>query len=183
MQCSLPLEMTTERCILKHPGRKNAADLFAIYGDPETMRYMQMPHVKSVEECQEMLLAWENLFFRGISFRWGVFLRENPFRMIGTAALHYWSQENRRVELGADLHRDFQRLGIVTEVTALLIDCAFNSLKVNRIELRCHPDNLGSVVIAGKFGFCYEGTLRQYVFVPGKGLVDEAVYSLLSSER
>jgi len=74
-------------------------------------------------------------------------------------------------------------MGIINEVTALLINCVFDYLGVNRIELRCHPDNRGSVVIALKLGVRYEGTLRQYVSVPGKGLADESVNSLLSSER
>jgi ribosomal-protein-alanine N-acetyltransferase len=178
-----PLELTTERCILKKFGPENARDLFAIYGDEETMKYMQKPCVKSVEECAELLEKWDDLFSRGVSFRWGVFLKENQSRMIGTAALHYWSRENRRIELGADLHRDYHRRGLITEVTSRIIDYAFSDLGVNRIELRCHPDNTGSVVIAGKFGFKHEGILRQYVFVPGKGLVDEAVYSLLADER
>jgi ribosomal-protein-alanine N-acetyltransferase len=183
MQELVPCELTTERCVLKRFVRENAPDLFAIYGDEETMGYMQRPVVESVEACEEMLLAWDDQFSRGISFRWGIFLLENPSRMLGTAALHYWSRENRRVELGADLHRDYWRRGLATEVTALLIDLAFDSLGVNRIELRCHPENKGSVVIAGKLGFRHEGTLRQYVFVPGRGLVDEAVYSLLEDER
>ena len=183
MQEPVARELTTERCILKMIVRENAQDLFAIYGDSETMGYMQRSAVESVEECDEMILAWENQFLTGTSFRWGVFPEKSPTRLIGTAALHYWSRENRRIELGADLHRDYWRRGIMTEVTGRLIDFAFDSLKVNRIELRCHPENKGSIVIAGKLGFKHEGTLRQYVFVNGKGLVDETVYSLLADDR
>ena len=178
-----PFEMTTTRCILKKPGRENAADLFAVYGDSETMKYMQTAAMKSAKDCAELIDNWNLQFSGGNSFRWGVFLKENRSCMIGTAALHYWSRENRRVELGADLHRDYHSRGIITEVTARLIDCAFDTLGVNRIELRCHPENKGSVAVAGKLGFSFEGILRQYIFVPGKGLVDEAVYSLLSDER
>lgn len=175
-----PFELITGRCILKRPGPENALDLFAVYSDKETIDYMQMPVVESVEVCENLLAKWDNLFSHGKSFRWGVFLKEDPSHMIGTAALHYWSKENRRVELGADLHRDYWGQGIVTEVTSRLIDCAFSDLGVNRIEIRCHPGNTGSVRIAEKLGFAFEGLLRQYVFVPGKGLVDEAVYSLLA---
>jgi len=178
-----PEKLTTSRCILKVPGKEDAGDLFGIYGDRETMKFMQAPPVESIVRCEELIEKWRSRFAEGTSFRWGIFLRDNPAVMIGTAALHYWSRENRRIELGADLHSDFHSRGIVTEVTALLMRCAFDTLKVNRIELRCHPENTGSTVIAGKLGFSYEGTLRQYVSVPGKGLVDEAVYSLLAGER
>ncbi len=180
---SPPGELTTSRCLLRVPALENARDLFEIYGDHETMTYMQAPPADSVVRCEELIEKWQSQFKGGTSFRWGIFLRESPSVMIGTAALHYWSPENRRVELGADLHRDYHSRGIVTEVTSSLIEIAFHTMGVNRIELRCHPENTGSIVIAKKLGFSYEGTLRQYVFVPGKGLVDEAVYSLLSDER
>lgn len=183
MKCSLPLELTTERCILRRPGVAHAADLFAIYGDAETMQFMQKPPVGSVAECEDMLVKWDASFSSGSSFRWGVFLKSDPSRMIGTAALHYWSPSNRRVELGADLVRQCWGKGLATEVTCALIDCAFGVLGVNRIEIRCHPGNTGSVTIATKLGFRHEGTLRQYVFVPGIGMVDEAVYSLLVEDR
>ena len=178
-----PEKLITERCILKRPEPANTADLFAIYGHLETMRYMQMPVAESAEECEKLILEWNRLFSLGTSFRWGVFLKENPSHMTGTAALHYWSKEHRRIELGADLHRNYQRRRIATEITSRLIDCAFSDLGVNRMEIRCHPGNTGSVRIAEKLGFVFEGLLRQYVFVPGKGLVDEAVYSLLANER
>ena len=58
-------ELTTERCILKKPELENARDLFAIYGDEETMKYMQMPCVKSVEECTELLEKWM-IFSHGV---------------------------------------------------------------------------------------------------------------------
>ncbi len=90
MQEPVPRELTTHRCVLKMLLRENALDLFSIYGDQETMSYMQRPVVESVEACEEMILKWENQFCRGISFRWGVFRAESPDRMVGTAALHYW---------------------------------------------------------------------------------------------
>jgi len=178
-----PVKLRTARFILKQPSAENAADLFLIYGNRETMRFMQAPPAASVAECRELILEWNRRFCDGSSFRWGVFPSDDSNRMIGTAALHYWSRKNRRIELGADLNPDHQGQGIATEVTAALIELAFNALKVNRIELRCHPGNTASVVIAGKLGFRFEGILRQYVMVPGKGMVDEAVYSLLADDR
>lgn len=178
-----PEKLITERCILKRPEPADSADLFAIYGDRVTMRYMQMPVAESVGECEKLIGEWNRLFSLGTSFRWGIFLKEDPCHMAGTAALHYWSKEHRRIELGADLHRDCHGQGIATEVTSRLIDCAFSDLGVNRIEIRCHPGNTGSARIAEKLGFALEGFLRQYVTVPGKGLVDEAVYSLLADEH
>ncbi len=143
---------------------------------------MQRPPAASVVECLDVIEGWGTEFASNSSFRWGIFLREDPGHLVGTAALHYWSPVNETVEMGADLHRDFWGRGIITEITSRLIQCAFHNLRVNRLELRCDPDNTGSVVIAEKFGFTFEGTLREYVKVPGKGFVNESVYSLLRRE-
>ncbi len=178
----VPRTIETPRCFLKLPRPEHAQDLFEIYSSRETMKFMQRPPASSVAECLNIIEDWEENFSSNRSFRWGIFLRNNPGHLVGTAALHYWSTANETVEMGADLHRDLWGSGIITEITSHLINCAFHDLKVNRLELRCDPDNIGSVVIARKFGFTFEGTLREYVLVPGKGFVNESVYSLLRRE-
>jgi ribosomal-protein-alanine N-acetyltransferase len=174
--------LDTERCLLREAGEEHASDLFAVYGDADGMKYMQRPVAESVAECADLIRSWREEFLAGRGFRWGVFLRERPDVLIGTAALHYWSPEDRRVELGADLSRNHWGKGIGTEVTVRLISHGFRVLAANRIELRCHPRNSGAVEVASRLGFVFEGNLREYVMVPGKGLVDETVFSILARE-
>jgi len=179
----MPGEFHTDRCLLRVPELSDASALFGIYGDATVMRYMQRPVASSADECASLIASWRSAFFSGKSFRWGVFLSSAPSSLVGTAALHYWSPASFRVELGLDLARSCWGQGYATEVTRALIDLGFDSLGVHRIEIRCHPLNAASVAIASKLGFTLEGILRDYVFVPGTGFVDEAVYSLLVSAR
>ena len=181
--CSIPREISTERCLLRVPELSDASALFGIYGDATVMRYMQRPVTSSVDDCAALISSWRSAFLSGTSFRWGVYLSSAPSLLVGTAALHYWSPASFRVELGLDLARSCWGQGYATEVTRALIDLGFDSLGVHRIEIRCHPLNAASVAIASKLGFTLEGILRDYVFVPGTGFVDEAVYSLLLRER
>jgi [ribosomal protein S5]-alanine N-acetyltransferase len=179
---AVPRVLSAPGCTLRVPGPENAEDLFAVYGNGDTMRYMQRPPARSLAECLDLIALWSDEFHRGVSFRWGVFPLEEPRRMAGTAALHYWSYSDRSVELGCDLHSDYQGRGLATGIAGRLIECAFSNLGANRVELRCDPGNAPSIAIAGKLGFTCEGTLREYVFVPGRGFVDESVYSLLRRE-
>lgn len=174
--------LETDRCHLVAPAEKDAADLFAIYGDESTMQYMQRPPVRSIIECCELITEWNENFQRQKSIRWAIKLKNNPTALIGTIALHYWSIHNRRVELGADINKLYWGKGISSEVTKEVIDFAFEKMDIHRLELRCDPRNTGSIVIAKKFGFVYEGTLRKHVFVEDKGFLDESVYSLLKEE-
>lgn len=50
-----------------------------------------------------------------------------------------------------------------------------------RLEWRCGPDNLASVRAASRYGFTYEGTLRQTYWLKGHSW-DTRVYSILDSE-
>lgn len=174
--------LATERCHLVAPVEKDAEALFAIYGDEQTMQYMQRPTVRSIDECRELIAEWQENFQHQRSIRWAIKLQSNPAALIGTIALHYWSMHNKRVELGADINKLFWGKGISSEVTKAVIDFAFEEMDIHRLELRCDPRNTGSIVIANKFGFTYEGTLRKHVFVEEKGYVDESVYSLLREE-
>lgn len=171
--------LSTSRCLLVEPIRIHALDLFEIFGDDETMAYMQSPPVSRVEQCIDLLVEWQAEYDNSKAIRWAILLKEDPEKLIGILALHYWSRENRRVEIGAYFNRSFWGRGYAHEVTALVIDFAFNVLSINRLELRCDPRNTASTVIAEKFGMTFEGILREHVFVEGTGFVDEAVYALL----
>lgn len=174
--------LTTERCILKQITIENMQEVYEIYSDKLAMKYMQSNAITSIEQAQDLINKWEKQYDNEDGFRWGVFLKENPHRLIATIALHYWDKNSNVIELGADLVRSEWRKGLAYEFTRPVLNFAFTELEINRLELRCDPRNIASVKIADKFGFTYEGTLREYVFVESKGYLDESVYSLLRKE-
>ncbi len=171
--------ISTKRFLLIRPEISFAEDLFEIYGDPASMLYMERMPAKTVQECKELINSWNDNFRNKISIRWAVVNRDEPRTLIGTAALHNWHPKNRRIELGADINRKLWGRGIASEITAPIINFAFENFDINRCELRCNPKNTGSVAIAEKFAMKLEGILREYVYVEGKGFSDEAVYVIL----
>jgi len=58
--------------------------------------------------------------------------------------------------------------GLGTETTRLMVDYAFNTLNLNRIQLHVNTENLPAVHIYEKVGFKIEGTLRQAMYHGGK---------------
>lgn len=174
--------LTTERCILKQITTDDIQEVYEIYSDELAMKYMQSDAINSIEQAQDLINKWKQLFTNGHGYRWGIFYKDKADKLIGTIALHYWDKKSNRIELGADLLRSQWNKGLAYEVTKAVITFAFISLEVNRLELRCDPRNIASVKIANKLSFTYEGTLRDYVYVDGKGYLDESVYSLLRKE-
>ena len=175
-------ELQTARCRLIQPQAEHAAALLEIFGDAETMRYLQSSPATQVEDCRLKVDDWQRDLEAGKGIHWAVVPKEAPERLLGVFALHYWSQAHQRAELGSYLHRDWWGRGLSSELTRAVLDFAFLRAEVHRVELRCDPRNSASVAIARKFGMRLEGVLRDYVLLEGRGFVDEAVYALLSAD-
>lgn len=174
--------LETKRCFLQKITSKNVEEIFQIYSDPLIMQYMQRNPIEKNEEARDLIDYWEKQLKENKGIRWGVFLKTNPEKLVGTIALQFWRKKAKSIELGADLYKDFWIQGLTSEFTKAVIDFTFANLDINRIELRCNPRNAASIKITEKLGFTFEGTLREYVYIPGKGFDDESVYSLLRKE-
>jgi ribosomal-protein-serine acetyltransferase len=102
-------------------------------------------------------------------------------QLCGAIRLNYFEHHNKKVSLGYLLDTAHQGKGLVGKSARVMIDFAFNELQLNRIELRCVPENQASVKVAERLGFIREGNLRQTEMLD-HGLVDHFVYSLLKSD-
>lgn len=74
-----------------------------------------------------------------------------------------------------------QRSRATTEVTYLLARHVFDDLGYRRLEWKCNARNARSRAAAERFGFTYEGTFRQHMWVKGANR-DTAWYSMLDGE-
>ena len=68
-----------------------------------------------------------------------------------------------------------------TEAVYRLAQYVMEASGYRRLEWRCGPDNLASVRAASRYGFTYEGTLRQTYWLKGHNW-DTRIYSILDSE-
>ena len=62
-----------------------------------------------------------------------------------------------------------------------MIDHAFDKLELNRIEIRCAPENTKSRAVAKRLGFQREGLLGQHELLHGH-YVDYVVYAILADD-
>lgn len=72
--------------------------------------------------------------------------------------------------------------GLMHEGLELMIDFAFQQLKLHRLEAASIPTNIRSIRLLEKCGFTREGLLRAYVKIRGEWQ-DHYLYSLLETER
>lgn len=86
-----------------------------------------------------------------------------------------------RTEIGLVFGDAVTRRPAGTEAVYLLTRHVFETCGYRRLEWRCGPDNLVSRRAAERFGFTYEGTLRENLWVDG-GPWDTAIYAMLAAD-
>jgi [ribosomal protein S5]-alanine N-acetyltransferase len=89
---------------------------------------------------------------------------------------------HRRAEVGFWVVTQARRRGALSEALGLILAWLFDTAEVERVELTALPENEIVPRIADRFGFTYEGTLRQRNFERGRR-VDLLYWGLLAGER
>jgi len=109
------------------------------------------------------------------------FLIVSEISVIGRIGIHNINSQNKNASIGYWLIKEAQGKGIISKATRSLITYAFQTLGLNRMEIRAATDNQRSRSVPEMLGMLKEGTLREAELVNGKFL-DLEVYSVLSSE-
>jgi ribosomal-protein-serine acetyltransferase len=100
---------------------------------------------------------------------------------VGGIDLFHIDSHHHSAEIGYWLAKDQTGQGIVTRSVIRLLEHAYDELKLNRVVIKCVPDNLKSRAIPEKLGFVQEGVERQGGWLQTR-FVDHVVYSLLADE-
>jgi len=172
--------LDTPRLRLRTLGAADVPALFAIFRDPEAMRYWSRPAMTDVAEAEALLRDIEIRAATGTLFEWGIARREDDL-VIGTCTLFRIEREHRRAELGYILRRDHWGRGLANEALTAIVDHAFGSLGLHRLEADIDPRNAASIRSVERLGFKREGHLRERYFVAGE-IQDSLIFGLLAPE-
>ena len=172
--------LDTPRLRLRTLGAADVPALFAIFRDPEAMRYWSRPAMTDVAEAEALLRDIEIRAATGTLFEWGIARREDDL-VIGTCTLFRIEREHRRAELGYILRRDHWGRGLANEALTAIVNHAFGTLALHRLEADIDPRNAASIRSVERLGFKPEGHLRERYFVAGE-IQDSLIYGLLAPE-
>ena len=92
-------------------------------------------------------------------------------RVVGMVGLETFPNRPRRRHvgrIGISVHSEWQGKGVGKALMAAVVDLADNWLNLTRLELEVYADNAAAIHVYERFGFSYEGTLRQHAFRNGK---------------
>lgn len=165
------------RVILRWISEEDVDALYAIFSNPEVMRYWSTTPLLDKDAATALLTDIHDSFNRRTLMKWGVARRDND-ELIGTATLFNLDLTHRRAEVGYALGRAYWGKGYIQEALQALLAYAFGELGLHRIEADVDPRNAASIRTLERLGFQREGYLRERWQVGGE-IQDGLFYGLL----
>ena len=135
-------------------------------------------YMQTVENFTEYIGRCNGQLQQGTDVSYLITVNEQAAGRIG---LHHIDHQNKSCAVGYWIAEAFSGKGIVTKACRGLITIAFETLGLNRIEIKCATGNQKSAAVAERLGFKKEGVLRQAEWVNDQPL-GLNVYSLLRHE-
>jgi ribosomal-protein-alanine N-acetyltransferase len=179
---SLPTPtLHTARLRLRPFTESDADALFALHSNADVLRYWDSPPWNERTRAERFIAACGRMAEEGSGARLAIDRAvDNAF--IGWCGLARWNPEYRSASLGYCLDTSAWGHGYATEADSALLQWAFDTLDLNRVQAEVDTRNAASARVLEKLGFVREGTLREDCIVNGD-VSDSWVYGLLRHER
>lgn len=101
--------------------------------------------------------------------------------LVGVIGLHSINNANKSTSIGYWLAASAGGKGIMTKATQAVVAYCFETLDLNRIEIKAATGNAKSRAIPQRLGFVHEGTLRQAEWLYDH-YVDHELYAMLRDD-
>jgi [ribosomal protein S5]-alanine N-acetyltransferase len=178
---SLPTPtLHTARLRLRPFADADAEALFALHSSAHVLRYWDSPPWSEPARAQRFLATCRQMADDGTGARVAMD-RVADGAFLGWCGLTGWNPVYRSASLGYCLGEAAWGQGYATEAAHALLQWAFDSLDLNRVQAETDTRNLASARVLEKIGFVREGTLREDCVVNGE-VSDSWVFGLLRRE-
>lgn len=144
--------LTTERLTLRQLQITDEQEIFTLRSDREINKYLGRPISTTIDDARNFINQIIENNKKNDSLYWAVTF-SNSGILVGTICLFGFSTENNSCEIGYELLTNFQGQGIMKEAAEKIIDYAFNTIHVYKIEASTHKDNRPSITLLEKLSF------------------------------
>lgn len=139
------------------------------------------PH-ESINETKEIIDKFINAISKENPGVYSIIWKDNN-KMVGTIELFDINEKRSFGEIGYALNPQYWGKGIVPESVKGILKLGFESLNLNRIQVRHRLTNYNSQRVIEKIGFKKEGVLRDYSKIVNEDRYEDSViYSILERE-
>jgi ribosomal-protein-alanine N-acetyltransferase len=178
---SLPTPaLQTARLRLRPFTDADADALFALHSNAHVLRYWDSPPWTEPARAERFIATCRQLAEEGTGARLAIDgVADGVF--LGWCSLTRWNADHRSASLGYCLSDAAWGHGYATEAAHGLLQWAYDTLDLNRVQAEADTRNVASARVLEKLGFVREGTLREDCIVDGV-VSDSWVYGLIRRE-
>lgn len=172
--------MDLERVRLRRVERADRDELFAIHSNADVARYLARPAMIKPEDADDLIDRIHSGYQNDTILQLAVERREDG-ALLGSCLLFNFNPRGPRAEIGYSLGRAHWGQGYMHEALIALVELAFGTLGLNRLEADIDPRNGASARSLERLGFEREGRLRERWTINGE-VSDSLIYGLLRKD-
>jgi len=172
--------LKTPRLLLRPFAETDTDVIFALQSCARILRYWDSPPWTDRSQAEQFIAFCKQIEQEGTGARLAI-ERSTDNVFIGWCGLSRWNPIHRSARTGYCLHDTAWGNGFATEAAGALLQWAFDTLDLNRVQTETDTRNIASSRVLEKLGFIREGTLREDCVVNGQ-VSDSWVYGLLRRE-
>ncbi len=176
------MEIIHERAKLRLIDSDDVETLFSIVeGNRDIWAYL-ISKMDSAQDMQQYVQKAIQGYGKGTQIPF-VVVDQQTNTIVGSTRLYNISVENKTVELGQTWYRpSVQRTSINTECKYMLLQYAFEKLRMLRVQIKTDARNEKAQRAVERLGAVKEGVLRNERKLPSGYVRDAVVYSIIASE-
>ena len=149
--------LESERLYLRRFELSDITNVFKGLSHPDIIKYYGISF-SSLEATKEQMIWFADLEKNGTGIWWAVCSKFDG-KFLGAGGLNDLSKENKKAEIGFWLLPENWGKGFMTETVPLIINYAFNSIGLHRIEGFVETENNNCKKSLAKLEFNHEGTM------------------------
>jgi len=170
----------TSRLRLRPFASADADALFALHSNADVLRYWDAPPWSAPARAERFIATCRQIAEEGSGARLAID-RGSDGAFLGWCGLTRWNPDYRSASLGYCLDDAAWGHGYATEAGRALLQWAYDTLDLNRVQAEADTRNAASARVLEKLGFVREGTLREDCIVNGE-VSDTWVYGLIKRQ-
>ena len=159
--------LNTDRLILRKILPSDHEDVYEYSSKPEVTKFLLWSCHPSLEYTRQYIEYLQGRYKIGDFFDWAITLKDSG-KMIGTCGFTKIDDENKVAEIGYVLNPDYWNLGLATEAAEIVLEFAFETMNMHRVEAKFMFGNDASLTVMKKLGMKFEGYHRDAMLVKGK---------------
>jgi RimJ/RimL family protein N-acetyltransferase len=165
----MPEMILSRRVVLRKHEASLAKTMFDAVNHDRSRLRVYLPWVdltKTVADEENYIRLMSEAWVKGTHYDYGIFTQQDH-QFVGNVGLHTIQWSSRQCEMGYWIIGAYEGRGLMKEAVTALERVAFQN-GFSRIEIRCVPDNIRSMVIPRALDYVQEMASRPFMTSDGR---------------